>query len=132
MKQITIISENRVGVLADICSILGHAGVNMESISAVGAGEHGIIRVVTSDPVTAEKLLKKRGYGVNVEDVVVIKIPNLPGELGKVTSIIAREGINIDSIYLLNKDARYAYLGVKPSGNGMDTVKDLLKSYVHE
>ena len=131
MKQLTIISENRVGILADICKILGHAGVNMESISAHGEGDKGIIRVVTSDPVTAEKLLKRRGYKLNVEDVIVVKIPNIPGELGKITAVIAREGINIESIYLMNKDKKHAFLGIRPSGD-IDILKDMLKGYIQE
>ncbi len=131
MKQLTVISENRVGVLADICNILGHAGVNLESISAMGMGDHGVIRVITSDPITAEKLLKRKGYNVNVEDVIVVKVRNRPGELGKITELIAREGVNLESVYLLNKDDQHAYISIKPaSEKEYETLKDVLSEHM--
>ena len=125
-KELTVVSENKAGVLADVCHMLGHAGVNLEAISAQGEGNNGVIRLITSDPTTAEKLLKRGGYNVMAHDVIVIKINDSPGELGKVTKALSKEGINLEAIYLLDKAKGVAHLALKPAGD-IEQVRRLIK-----
>ena len=49
MKQITIITENQTGDLADITGVLAEHGINVEDIEADGHGERGVI-VLTVGP----------------------------------------------------------------------------------
>ncbi len=97
MKQISILSENKPGVLADVAGILGTKGVNMESITAETFPDGAIIRIVTNDTTTASDALKKANYRIVESDILIVSIMDRPGELGKITKKIASEGINIDN-----------------------------------
>ena len=131
MKEITVICKNEVGALADICHRLGHAGVNMEAISAHGVGDKGIIRIVTSDPATAERILSMSGYNIRVGDVIIVKIDDRPGELAKVTKALAREGINLEAVYLLGKDKGIAHVAIKPAETDLEKVKEIVKGSLY-
>ncbi len=104
MEQITILVEDRPGALADICEAFGRSGVNIKAISAEGLGEAGVIRIVTADVNTATRALDREGFSYRVAEIVSIRLPDKPGELGKVTRRLADEEINIQYIYILGKD----------------------------
>ncbi len=104
MDQITILVEDRPGALADICEAFGRSGVNIKAISAEGLGEAGVIRIVTEDVNTAKRALDREGFSHRVAEIVSIRLPDKPGELGKVTRRLADEEINIQYIYILGRE----------------------------
>ena len=110
MKEITIIVPNKIGALADVAEALGNNGVNIESIAAQGFRDAGVIRIITSDETSAMHALmkiaavKEGEYEIKMGDVMMITIPNRPGELGKIARKIARAGINLESVYQLKSD----------------------------
>ncbi|MFV2040361.1 MAG: ACT domain-containing protein [Candidatus Hydrothermarchaeales archaeon] len=104
MDQITILVEDRPGALADICEAFGRSGVNIKAISAEGLGEAGVIRIVTGDVNTATRALGREGFNYRVAEIVSIRLPDKPGELGKVTRRLADEEINIQYIYILGRE----------------------------
>ncbi len=113
MKQITVAVENKVGALADVCELLGNVGVNMESISAQGEGNRGVIRIVTTDDTTAKKILEKSGYNVSVGDIETFEVKDRPGELAKATRKLAKDGTDVECIYLLRKQGDVGEFAVK-------------------
>ncbi|HIH18657.1 TPA: ACT domain-containing protein [Candidatus Micrarchaeota archaeon] len=119
MQEITIMTENRVGALAEICEILGNRGINIESISAQGLGESGLIRVVTGDATTAAKALSNRkGFSVRTGDILIVKVNDEPGELGKIARKLARAEIDIESMYLLSRQKGVMEVAIKASDMG--------------
>lgn len=113
MEEITVITENKVGMLADVCELLGSNGINVESISAQGLGNSGVIRIITGDVASAARALDKGGFRYSTSEVLVVKVNDIPGELGKVTRRIARNGIDIECIYLLSKQKGIMELAIK-------------------
>jgi len=118
MKEITILTPNKVGALADVAEALGNNGINIESISAQGFKDEGVIRIITSDEKSAMHALTKmaatkEGYEIKMGDVMVVTIPDKPGELAKIARKIARAGINISCIYQLKSDHE-VQLVIKP------------------
>ena len=113
MKQLTVLTDNKPGVLASIASALGENGVNMESISAETFSDSAVIRIITKDSDSAKKALSRLDYRVNESDILVFKILDRAGELGKVAKMLSSEGINVENIYLLNREDKYAYLALK-------------------
>jgi hypothetical protein len=114
MQEITIITANRVGTLAEICELLGGAGVNIEAISAHGLGDSGVIRVVTGDIATAKKALGgKKGITFKVSDILVVRLSDQPGELGKIARRLSRAGIDIESLYVLSKNRGVTEVAIK-------------------
>jgi hypothetical protein len=103
MKQMTIITEDRVGVIADISYILGKAKINIEAISAEVYGGKGVINLMVKDEEKATQLLTANGYKVLESELLVIKLKDEPGELSKVTSLLKKAKVNIKNLYLLAK-----------------------------
>ncbi|MEW6329762.1 MAG: ACT domain-containing protein [Candidatus Micrarchaeota archaeon] len=104
MKEVTIVTKNRVGALADVCEALGKFGVNIQAISAQGIGDSGVIRLITTDEKTAQKVLERAGFSVRLGDVLTLKLFDRPGELGKIARKLANAEISIDSVYILGKE----------------------------
>jgi len=120
MQEITIITSNKVGVLAEICELLGGSGVNIEGISGQGMADKGLIRVVTGDTATATKLLTKNGFPHTVGDVFIIEMPDRPGELAKIARKVAKAGVNVESIYILSKNkGAMTQVAVKTDNNAV-------------
>ncbi len=128
MKEITVKTKNRVGALADVAELLGSLGVNIESISAYGSEEYAIFRIITNDSTTAMKhLVKLPGFKISESDILVIEIPNRPGELGKITRKLANKGIDLESVYLMGKLADSIQIAIKPTKESFGKVREILK-----
>ena len=118
MKEITVLVPNKVGALADVTEALGNNGVNIESISAQGFGNQGVIRIITSDEKSAMHALtkmaaSKEGYEIKMGEVLTITMADKPGELAKIARKISRAGVNLECIYQLRKDHE-VQLVIKP------------------
>lgn len=113
MQEITVISENKVGALAGICELLGGNGINIESINAYGIGDAGVVRLVTEDVESAKRALSKTNLRVIVGDVLVVKLDDVPGSLGKLARRLARKGVDIESIYLLSRSKGFTEVAIK-------------------
>jgi hypothetical protein len=99
--QFSISGENKEGVLANVIQDLAYGGVNIRSIIIVDRGEQGEIRIVTDDPVKTERIFKETGVPYEKESLIAVKMPDQPGALHRVASILASNSINIDYIYPL-------------------------------
>ncbi len=101
MKQLTVFLENQTGRLAEVTGILKERGINLRGFSTTEARDYGILRLVVSDVETAHQALKEAGFTTHLADVICIEVEDKPGGLYKILDILAREGINIDYIYVI-------------------------------
>ncbi len=115
MREITVVTENRVGALAAICEALGGVGVNIRAISAQAMGDTGIIRLLTEDETSAKNVLEKSGFRVALGDIITVKLRDRPGELAKVARKLAAANIDIESVYILGKNNGDVEIAVKPA-----------------
>lgn len=104
MKQITIVADDKVGLLADISYILGKARVNIESLSVDVHGGKAVINITVKDDARASSMLGGNGYKVLSSEVFVLRLHDGPGELSKLSNSLKEEGINIESLYLLSRE----------------------------
>jgi hypothetical protein len=103
MEEFTIYVKNKPGSLAKVCDILYKNGTNIESLATEGTREDGTIKVITNDVNTTRRALDNEKIKYTVEEVLVVKVLNRPGELAKITRKIADANINLISIYLLGE-----------------------------
>ncbi|VVB58682.1 ACT domain protein [Candidatus Anstonella stagnisolia] len=113
MKQLNIIVDNKVGTLADISFILGKARINIESISTAIVGEKAIIVIYVKDEKRAREVLQSNNYKVLVSDAFVVKMPDEPGELSKLSKMLADNGVNIEGIHVLAREGGTTLMSVK-------------------
>ncbi len=112
MKQITIVADDKVGLLADISYVLGKAKINIESISVDVVGGKAIISLALSDEQRGKSVLEASGYTVNELNSLVLKLKDQPGELNKVTSTLSKEGINILNVHMLSREGNKTIISV--------------------
>jgi hypothetical protein len=104
IKQIVVISEDRVGLLADISYILGKARINIESLSAEVQGNKCLIDLAVKDDKKATELLTNNGYQVLQPDVLVVRIKDEPTQMAQFTSRLSKEKIRIISLSIITKE----------------------------
>jgi hypothetical protein len=104
IKQIVVISEDRVGLLADISYILGKARINIESLSAEVQGNKCLIDLAVKDDKKATELLTHNGYQVLQPDVLVVRIKDEPAQLAQFASKLSKEKIRIISFSIITKE----------------------------
>ena len=130
MKQITIVTPVRDGVVADISNQLGRAGINIESLEAFAVRDWDIIQVSVNDYDHALQVLRDVGYDAITEDAVVINVKDEPGALAKVTRRLHEAGVNMRSMRLLHRQAGEAMVAISMdrSEDAMRLIDDLLVS----
>jgi len=101
MKDLSIALENRPGALAEMGEALGRAGVSIEGGGAFVVDGRGVAHFLFHDGDAARLALE--GAGIRVEAVREVLVQRLkqdePGQLGKLTRLMADAGVNIEVLY---------------------------------
>ncbi len=126
MKEITVVAKDRIGLLADISETLSKENVNIESISVETSHQTAIIRLVVKESAVAKKSLEGIGFKVIDCDALVIGLPDHPGELAKLSRYLAENKIDIESVFVLNKEGSKTVLALKV--NDYEQARNLLRA----
>ena len=127
-KTLTIVEEDRVGLLMDISYIMGKEKINIESISAVSVGGKAIFSLMVKDVKKAAEVLKKNGFNVLETDTLMIKIKDEPGALAKIAKLMADNGINMTTMYVVSRDGDTMVIAF--TADKARKAKELLKDYL--
>ena len=90
---------NRPGVLARSCSILSDAAVNILALAIHDTVDNAVVRFLVDQPTKALLLLEGEGLYVLEQEVVVLEINNVKGELTRLCQTLAEADINIAYAY---------------------------------
>ena len=99
VKQLTVILENRPGVLAGLCSELAKLAVNINAIQVGDTKPLSPVRMVVSHLDVAKRVCDAMKLKYVEEEVLAVKVGNRPGSLGRITRKLAEKGINVDYAY---------------------------------
>lgn len=101
MRDLAIHLENRPGALAEMGEALGSAGVSIEGGGAFVVDGKGMAHFLFEDTVAARKALEAKGIIVLADREVLVQRlkQDQPGQLGKITRMMADAGVNIEVIY---------------------------------
>ena len=101
MRDLTIRLENRPGALAEMGETLGAAGVSVEGGGAWGFGGDAIAHFLFEDGAAARLTLEAQGIEVIADREVLIQRlkQDQPGQLGKISRLMAEASVNIEVIY---------------------------------
>jgi len=113
MEQITVVVDDKVGVLADISYILGKAKINIESLLVASMSGKAILTFFVKDEAHATKLLRASGYKVLESEVLVVRLKNEPGQLSQMSSMLVAEKINILNLYFIAKEKGSSILALR-------------------
>jgi hypothetical protein len=114
LKQLSIFLENKPGRLSHPCRILADAGINILTLCLADTEQFGILRLIVKDWQAARDALEKAGCVVNVTDVLAIEIPDRPGGLVGVLTVLEPNALNIEYMYAFTfKTAKNAVMIVR-------------------
>jgi hypothetical protein len=97
----TIVAPHTTGSLANLAEEMGREKINIEGLCAVEHNGSVIFHLLSTDKAATTRAIAKVGYKVSREtEVVVERVEDRPGMLGKVTRRLADAGINLTTVYL--------------------------------
>jgi hypothetical protein len=94
-KEIILVTANKVGTLVKISEIIAGAGGNINAILARGQKTKAYFHIFVDPHIRVRNALKKANYDVTDEGVILVEMPNKPGEMQKVALKLADAGIDI-------------------------------------
>ena len=128
MHGITVVADDRVGLLADISYILGTTHINIETISISAIGGKAVITLLVKNPEKAEAVLKNNGFAVSPADVLFVRVEDRPGALAEIAKRLADNKINGENLTLVTKDGKMGIMSIavdRPR-KAKDVLKDCL------
>ena len=108
--ELTVVIRDVPGSMARLGQALGDAGVNIEAIHGFVRDGRGLVRFVPGNVDQARRALDAAGFPATMREVLVVRVLDEPGALGQVALVMAKAGINIDSVYVTTKG--HVVLGV--------------------
>lgn len=102
MKTVTVISEDKVGLLADISYILGKSSVNIDGLFVDVVGGKAVISIEVKDPKKAAEILMSNGFSLTHPDAIVIKVSN--NSMEKLAEMLEVEDITVTGLSMLSSD----------------------------
>jgi len=104
MKSVTIVSDDRVGLLADISYILGKSNLNIDGLVVDVIGGKAVISLEVKDPKRAKDVLERNGFKTTKPDAIVIKVQT--NSVGKITELLEGEKVNVSEMTTLSTDTQ--------------------------
>jgi hypothetical protein len=112
VKEFSVTLANKPGQLAVLAGRLADAGVNIESLAAIGADGESLVRFMPDDEDVARRVLNGAGLVFEERTILDTFLPNEPGALAGMAKRLADAGVNIDSIYLLHSNAERLHFAI--------------------
>ena len=127
IRQLSVFVENKKGSLHEITDTLAKAGIDLRSMCLADTTDFGIVRMITNEPERAKKVLDDAGHAANVREITAFAVPDVPGGLAMVLSLLEGRGINIEYLYaLITGEAGKAYAVMRTDDT--EHTEEILKS----
>jgi hypothetical protein len=122
-NEVIFRAPTRVGLLADVTEALNDAGVNILAIGAYDKGDKGEFLMITDNNKLAYEALTPLGGEMDMQSVLVVELPNVPGELAYIAGILAEHHINVSQIFGSSVDGDEKMLMVLTAACEADVIK---------
>lgn len=101
VAQLSVFLQNKSGKIAAITRALSDAGIDIRALSIADTTDFGILRMLVSDIEKAKQVLSGQNCILSVNQVVVVAVPDSPGGLAQVLSLISEARVDIEYMYSL-------------------------------
>lgn len=101
VRQISVFVESRPGHLVRVLNAFEQAQINVRGYCAADTGDYGIVRFIVDQPDKALAVLADMGAAARESDVLVARLTDKPGELGRILGILSRCHVNVTYSYSL-------------------------------
>ncbi|MGI6161688.1 MAG: ACT domain-containing protein [Christensenellales bacterium] len=99
VKQVSVFIENKKGRLAALTKLLSDNNIDLIALSIADTTNFGILRCIVNDTAAALDALRAAGFTASTTDVLAVEVPDKPGGLAEVLSIIDKADISVEYLY---------------------------------
>ncbi|HSO25163.1 MAG TPA: ACT domain-containing protein [Methanobacteriaceae archaeon] len=127
LKQISVFLENKEGRLKKAISILSQASINIRALSIADTSEFGILRLIVPEPELAQEKLEENNFVVKVNEVIAVEVPDKPGGLDSILTILYNAKINVEYLYAFvekNEDKAIVVIRTENIDEGIKALED--------
>lgn len=131
MKQITILSQSKNDLIADVTQILADAGIDLDSITGRNFGAQSIATITTTNDSKALEVLQRQpALQVVSEDALIVRVEDKQGALAGLSRRFSDAGINIRSIRFVERYDGHALVAISTerTNDALALVSDILVS----
>ena len=126
LREISLTLPNRPGALAGVARALAEQRINLAAIGADSSQGRGRLRLIVNDPDRAVRLLAAAGYDPEAREMLAVRLEDRAGSFLQVLEVLAREGVNIQSVAILvARDGNRPLVAL--SSNDLDRARRLLQ-----
>ena len=101
IHQISVFLENRTGQLAEITKLLAEKNVDIRALSIAETADYGLARMIVDDAHKASSVLLEHGDVLSMTPVWAVEVPDAPGGLAELLSLLAQEKVDVEYMYSL-------------------------------
>ncbi|MEA2734465.1 MAG: hypothetical protein QOE14_916 [Humisphaera sp.] len=112
LNQFSVFLVNKPGVLAQVTGALAQEKINLIAMTLVDSQEHGVLRMVVENANAARGVLTKLNLPMTETEVLCLDLPNRPGALADVATLLGQNHININYAYVTSGAAGGRTTGV--------------------
>ncbi|MDR0931411.1 MAG: ACT domain-containing protein [Victivallales bacterium] len=99
IKQLSLFVENRPGSLSAVCNVLKDNNLSIRTLSLADTQQFGILRLLLAEYEQARTVLEKAGFIVKVTDVLALEVPDRPGGLADILTILDKHQLSVEYMY---------------------------------
>ena len=100
VKELTVTTPNRAGMLYQVASAVAKSGANIMAIAGMGVGGgKAKFMLVTNNNAKAAKALKAKKFRVKEGAVAALSLANKAGAASRIGQKLAKAGVNLDYCY---------------------------------
>ena len=128
MKLISIVTESRDGLTAEIAALLGENDINIESLDAEEANGTDVVTLSVDHYNRALQVLRDAGWNAVSEDAMLVRVRDEPGALARVAKRFLDAGVTVHSIRIVQRAGDWGVIAVSadPIEDARALVKDNL------
>ena len=125
-EQLSVFVQNEPGGLARIIRALAEGNIDIRALSIADTTDFGVLRLLVNDVRRAKEILTRENCIVRVTGVTVVAVPDEPGGLARVLTLLENARVDIEYMYsLIGRGEDKAYMVFRVSDEA--TLHALLK-----
>jgi len=131
MKQISVIANNRMGLVAEITTLLAGHEINIISLDAESVDDNAVVVLTVAEYEDAFRLLQSMDdVSVISEDIILVKLTDKPGALAEVAARFKDAGVAMQSMHIIGRGPEQSVVAISAerASEARELVEDLLIS----
>ncbi|MCR4906138.1 MAG: acetolactate synthase [Clostridiales bacterium] len=118
LNQISVFLENKAGKLSEFIRLLADNQIDLQALSIAESQDYGILRIIVDRPEKTAALLREREWPCSVTPVLAVLVPDSPGSLTNIFSVLADHGVSLAYSYaFLSRSAGQACVVLRVDDN---------------